>query len=270
MNHRGLQDLSPPDLSHVTQYLSTRDLRSLRKVCSYLLKQIPPQRPLKVNVWSKRDKFMRDFEWLCGSNLEIYLTLPKDELKCYDDLSMEEYDSDHYNHHGSSACMQQMKAKVVDFVTECHHRIVEIEVYEKTSHQFLQQVLPKLKNIKVAKLCCSKMPGNWYTAGRPGFEDTKFWNSATQGFYEVKCDIYNGKPVLQYLTNIFLNLTEENGEHLEYLELSDPYFDFLFKNKTKQDFPNLKEIFLHGCKWQRMNGEAHHWVFKRIQFGTLE
>ena len=71
----------------------------------------------------------------------------------------------------------------------------------------------------------------------------------------MKCDIYNGKPVLQYLTNIFLNLTEENGEHLEYLELSDPYFDFLFKNKTKQDFPNLKEWVLKCVAIKTLGGQ---------------
>jgi len=210
---------------------------------------------------------MRDFEWLCNSNLSISLTLAKDEICCYDELSCDDYDSDHYNHHGSLSCNPQMIEKVVKFVNDCHERIVQIEVFQRTSIQFLDRILPKLNNVKAIKICTGKMPDSWYTRGRPGFQELSFWDQTK--WIPPICDTLNGKPVLEILTNLVLNMMKENREHLEYIELSDPFFDFvLHKNfkTTKENFPKLEEIYLHGCKWQRMNGGPHHWVFKRILF----
>ena len=95
---------------------------------------------------------------------------------------------------------------VTEFVNECHERIVYIEVIYGTPIDLVEQIMPKLTQLEHISVVSS----------------------------------------LKRNSKVFVNLIENNRNHLKSLKLSDVTFENVKLDK-EIDLLNLKHLFLHCC-----------------------
>ena len=147
---KGMLDLPPELIEEIDQYLPFADKKKFREVCLAcpLLKhayndKIVESAVMKVNLdeLGLCEKFVYDFNILVDSNMKISLVLPPKYV--LDKLPTEK--------------SQELKSKLIQFVTMCEERIVHILVDNRygdkdasyrVPRDIKEEVLPKLTNLK--------------------------------------------------------------------------------------------------------------------------
>lgn len=101
---------------------------------------------------------------------------------------------------------ENLRTEVTEFVHECHERIVNIEVIYGTPIDLVEQIMPKLTQLEHISVVSS----------------------------------------LKRNSKVFVNLIENNGNHLKSLKLSDVTLENI-KLAKETALLNLKHLFLHCC-----------------------
>ena len=205
-----LDSLPLPDLFHLISFLQPKDLISLKSSCSKFRRILPnpKKRTLKINLLIKPKQFIKDFNFLLQSSLDISLVLPilRKDLSLYKTLDR----------------LVQRLAR------DGNDRIVEIEILGESTVDTLLEICPKLGNISKLSCCVSDI-------------ETRNFRLTYNTLEQL------GEEALSVKTDILERLIENNRLKLKHLELSKPFFNSLSRKITKAKFPLLNYVIHHGC-----------------------